>query len=151
MLAREGSECNQGPKSTYKPYVNISLGRRNFVVVLENSTSREEKEHSTISFLFICPYMQHQWPIGMKNPIKNTNCTYLLLQLKDFFPFRQRVVPQIVNQAFGTSKGSVVEEGTSLWCVEISESINKEVAQLLFVSMIISTLVTIKQPYKDLC
>lgn len=53
MLARGDSEWNQGPNSTYKPYVNISLGRRNFMVVEKNSTYREAKGYCTMSFLFV--------------------------------------------------------------------------------------------------
>lgn len=48
MLARGGSECNQGPKNTYKHYANISQGKRNFVVMQKNGTCREAKEYCTI-------------------------------------------------------------------------------------------------------
>jgi len=52
-LAREGSECSQGPKSTNKLYVNISIDRRNFVVAQKKDTYGEVKVYSTIPFLFV--------------------------------------------------------------------------------------------------
>lgn len=38
MLAKAGSEQNQGPKSTYKPHANFNMSRRNFMVVEKNGT-----------------------------------------------------------------------------------------------------------------
>lgn len=53
MLAKAGSEQNQGPKSTYKPYANLNMSRRNFMVVEKNGTYEETNAYWTISFLFV--------------------------------------------------------------------------------------------------
>lgn len=53
MLAKAGSEQNQGPTSTYKPYANLNMSRRNFMVVEKNGTYEETNAYWTISFLFV--------------------------------------------------------------------------------------------------
>lgn len=58
-LEKGGSGWIQGPKSTYRPFVNISLGRRNFVIVEKNGISGEANEYFTISFLLV-NYKHHQ-------------------------------------------------------------------------------------------
>lgn len=41
MLVKRGSGQNQGPKNTYKPYANINLSRRKFMVVEKTGTYEE--------------------------------------------------------------------------------------------------------------